>query len=482
MRHAFHRTSIAFWLASGSMAVARGEDHLVEGSARYLGTEARFTLQYADDGRFAFAIEGPIPERTVFDGKDLWNEDWNGTTRRLTGWDVRTRLAQVWVMVGIWQTAKPSIELSVSRDGEGPTLIFPDHGPVGSVELDGHGVIVEIEFLYGRSRRWTFEPAERDAGTLGAWRARRVGGEDTFTIERKRRVPIEDGAYTHRSDSRSRVTFDEETAARIDLHVTPTGHWLVRPRLDGHAIGWFLLDTGATHACISTHVAEELALPAVGSFGAEGIGGHTSATLRRVGSFELGPMQWEDARFVAFDLGSLERAFGVELAGVLGEEFFRRVALVVAPVAKTVDILDPRHELDLDGVAWTPLAFHDRQVSLVARFEGDHTGAFRLDTGDEATVTFHTPTVDALHLLEGRSTRPSYRRGPFGEEPARRGELAWFEVLGTRRENLPVFFGRGEHGVHADERFAGTIGLGLLDGSRIVLDYGRARLGWSPRG
>ena len=96
--------------------------------------------------------------------------------------------------------------------------------------------------------------------------------------------------------------------------------------------------------------------------------------------------------------------------------------------------------------------------------------------GAATTVTFHSPAVKSMKLLEGRETKTQMLGGVGGGSPTEQGPLEWFEVGGKRFEKPTVTFATGDVGPLADKYTVGNVGQVFLRPFRIVLDYAGARI------
>jgi hypothetical protein len=125
--------------------------------------------------------------------------------------------------------------------------------------------------------------------------------------------------------------------------------------------------------------------------------------------------------------------------------------------------------------------FSHKHPAVRARFEGDREGVFRLDTGSDDTVTFHTPAVERFKLLGGRSTAPTRSGGVGGISSGQTGTLEWFELGGHRFERPKVGFATAREGAFADDYMVGNIGTGFLGAFVMVFDYTNRRIAFAPR-
>jgi hypothetical protein len=262
-----------------------------------------------------------------------------------------------------------------------------------------------------------------------------------------------------------------------------SGHLLVHPRLDGRDVGWFILDSGAGAMCITPALADELGLATVGTVTAAGIGGSVPARIRRGGELVVGPLVMRAPTWVELDLAFLEEHFGVPVAGILGHDLFARAVVSIDAVTPRVEIHAPAAHALPAGGSWARLAIDDRLPCVEARFEGDRTATFRIDTGANGTLSFQADAVERWGLLEGRETRTTLTGGVGGFVQVPSGELEWFELGGRRLAPVAgVTFEREPGPLALPPHVAGTIGGGLLEPFTMVLDYRGRRVAFLPRG
>lgn len=275
-------------------------------------------------------------------------------------------------------------------------------------------------------------------------------------------------------------TFDPALPAAIEVTRTPTGHLLVRPRIDGVEVGAFVLDTGASVHLIDPAALGRLALRQVATRATQDIGGHTRRSrVWQAGELRLGAGRWSEPHFLEHDLGYLSRHLGIEIAGILGHDLFAGAVAEIELGAGRLALHDPLL-FRLDGDSWRPLRLVGGVPQLQARFE-DHEGWFALDTGAAAeNVTLHSPTVRRLGLLDDRRTRPFELAGASGPSSLRAGHLAWFELDCHRFERPAASFALARRGPLASRSAAGTIGGGLLGDFKLVLDYAGERIALLP--
>ena len=84
--------------------------------------------------------------------------------------------------------------------------------------------------------------------------------------------------------------------------------------------------------------------------------------------------------------------------------------------------------------------------------------------------------MEKLQLLKGRDTRSQPLQGVGGAIGAQVGALREFTVGGETFSNVRTFFVTGKQGALVDPYVMGTFGAGILDGYRLILDYGNRRI------
>lgn len=475
--------------AVGSEAYARsGEPVALVGEALALGLEARGSLGFAPGGAFLVSVRGPLSTSIGYDGTLAWTTDYDGSTRTLALEEHDEALFEQWLLTGHWLDPRSRIGVSWAeqdRDGTLLRLVLADGPMDGTLRLDP-GTWLPAELVRRTSagtKTWTYADwrdvgklrvpfdvrAVDAAGNASGMRWSSVSKPPTFVrspYARPRGLPAD-------------TAFDAQAPAEIEVQRTRTGHLLVHPLVDGEEVGWFILDTGAGGMCIDRRAAESLELEALGEVLAVGVAGSETTRFRRAASFRLGPMRYEQPIFVELDLSFLEEVFGEEIGGIVGYDFFARCAVELEVESGRTRIFDPTGYA-LERGEWQHLLTDGRTPTVEARFEG-HQGFFRLDTGaGSGTVTFHTPAVARLGLLEGRELEAAAHGGVGGTARSFAGTLEWFEIGGNRFERPLVEFATTEVGGMADRYTAGNLGQGFLHSFRLVLDYPHERFALVP--
>jgi hypothetical protein len=419
-----------------------------------------------------------------------WRRDASGISRVVSLGAAERALLNDWWIDGRWLDRDAQLVVRVDTARSNVRELVLQLG----LTNDGYHVQLVVE-------RATYLPRalveERPGGprtvTLADWRA--VDGFHypyDITVERSGAPvaryeaedvrPVRSGAsFGASADAPSDAVFDGAVPARLAVRRGPHGQALVRPELDGHARGWFLLDTGTGMNCVDTLIADALGWPALGDVSVIGAAGAAEGAFRRGGALRLGPLRTDGQPWLAADLAPLAEGVGAPLAGLLGYDLFARAVVVLDLAGGVLELHDPA-TFELEGGAWQELTFDGTAPCARARFVDGPARWFRLDTGSADTVTFHAPTVRAFGLTNGRLDLRHVRLvGLGGELAGWRGALPWFELGGVRFERPEVTFAAPGAGAFERALPAGNIGAGLLGSFRVVLDYTRSRVAFLPR-
>lgn len=453
---------------------------LVEGDAHLYGLDQTFGLAFTPGGEFARVVDGKLGEGVGFDGKTGWSTDWYGTVHSVELEDLEVQQAIYWTLAGRWMAADSPFDMSVQeKEGDRQSLVL---------RLDVRGGRLECRLVLDRA---TWMPSELyyHLGTeLGVvafrefddrlgfsfprrWTHTSRGLTESFQVRKIEEAPSETRVrYRVPSPGKATADFDPAGPRRPTSRRTPEGHFLVRPRIDGQPVGWFLLDSGSSVSIITPSAAREAGLPALGTYTATGVGTPVQTVFRRANRLELGRWGMANPVFVQLDLSALSKRLGMEIAGICGYEVFSRAVVVIDPVGSRVELHDPA-EYKLPEGRWQDLHLNSKLPCVSCDFEGNRRELFMLDCGSTETVAFDAPAVRRLGLLEGRKTDPIRTTGVGGTVEDRSGKLDWFAIGGRRFEDLRVRFRSPVKGAYSTHYVAGHVGLGVLEPFQIVFNY-----------
>ncbi len=460
----------------------------LEGTANVAGIESTFTYLLTPDGRFARSINGRLSSHSAFDGKTAWTRDWSEVTRIIELREREQELASIWLLNGRWlENDGPfNVEIESAAPGSDPKTL--------NLLLTVKGGLQKERVTLDRST-WLptvltdITASEPEIVRLTDWRSalgfkfphsmeqEAYGEKQTFTVRTVTAAPdFVRSPFQMLPSKASDTAFDAAAPARVEARRARTGHMLVHPRINGQDVGWFILDSGAGAMVISPKVADQLKMPGFGRMTALGVGGPVKTRFREGESIQLGPMTVKKPVYIELDFSQLSPIFGVPIAGLCGYDVFSRSIVSFDVKNGGVELFDPAtfklSTLPADNAGrWNELFLNGRIPVVKAGFEGARQELFTLDTGSNATVTFHTPAVERFKLLDGRKTSSVQAGGVGGFSAMKTGPIDYFELGGKRFEKPVVQFSEAKTGAFTEPYTVGNIGSGFLEGFRLVFNY-----------
>lgn len=461
---------------------------VLSGKADIGGMACTYVHVLDAQGRDFRRMSGPITIEGGFDGEREWVRDLGGEPRVLgLGEEIASRISGA-ITTGTWLGGASPLTFGEASTAAGASVVgftidgastsgsvtidngtwrptrwtFSDGGSEQTIELSGE---VSLEGLRFPAR--IEQTSERGATTVVEIESVRAGTAADSALLAPDLSPPTD---TH---------FDSRTPARLDVKRAPTGHLLVHPTVNGKDVGWFIFDTGAGANVLSTSAREALGLKPFGDIPAVGVGGTTRTSFVRPDDLTLGRARFLNPLMIVLDLSFLTPHMGVEVGGIIGYSVLARTISEIDLEGGTISIYDPE-KYSNEQTHWAEVIVKDRVPCVKASFEG-HTGWFRIDTGANSNVTMHEPAVRELNLLEGRETTDAKLGGVGGFVAAKAGNLAWFDIGGTRVENVHAEFATEAKGAFAERHTMGNIGTKMLKSFVIVLDYPHGRIAFVPR-
>ncbi len=462
------------------------------GTGLLFGNRVPVTMEMDAAGHFTHHFEGPIPFGSGWNGNEAWLMDLHGQVRTLQLGERSEQIIWGAAITGYWlDPAAPfryTLDAKQSSDQK-IVLAFEHTGGFekGTIELDpSTWLATRWSYSAGKTKQSITLEGTRESGGLRI--PRRIieetenGARTEFEWEQVTEVsPGEQSALAPPRVTTSDVQFDSKVASKLEVVRAPTGHLLVRPRINGQELGWYIFDTGAGSTVINTSSIEKLGLKPIGKVPAIGVGGAVESQFYRLDSIELGPVTLDRSIVVALDLDFLTIPFGRPIGGIVGFDFIARCVVELDLKESGIALHNPAG-YQLLGAKWEKMQLVDRVPAIDASFEGK-SGLFRLDTGAAGEdLTFHYHTVLSLKLAEGRNTKVGMSGGVGGMVLVRNGVIKGFEFGGNRWDEVSATFATESKGAFDDPYTAGVISGGFLSPFITTLDYENRRIAFRPRG
>jgi hypothetical protein len=469
----------------------------LRGTGSLIGVPQDVEMLVSADGDFGMFYRGNLPMSDVVIGDPLrggamWSRDLGGEilTPRLA--DADSLRVRALAMTGAWTREGAlllAIDESTGDDEVALRFTLPKGKLAGVIKVDRRTWRVS-EWAYSAGDGERVVRLEGAAESKHGWYPARVisrgrsGDETRIDIDRVQLASAQGRKELERPVFRrgtlpDDVEFDAAAPPELEVKRTKSGHLLVRPRVNGQEVAWWLFDTGAGQNCIDTKVVEKLGLERFGKVPVNGIGGMVHSSFVRPKTLSVGPMTLRDPLMTEIDMSPIGAALGEDIGGIVGFNTIQRCVARVDMALAKVSLHDPSQP-EPKGIVWTPIFLYGRHPIVEASFEG-RRGLFKLDTGADNAVSFHVPAVEELDLLDARETTEGKSGGVGGMRTVRVGKVAWFELGGKRFENVTAEFATEKVGAFHDAYSLGNIGAALMRGFELVFDYQRERIGFVPR-
>jgi hypothetical protein len=476
--------------AVGYSALTKLDDGLlISGTADFLELKGRFDLRFRTDGRVLHDIQGPIGMSLRFDGTKGWVSNWAGLDRQLEMEDLESFQIEYWVLTNRWLTSDGPFEVTATAEepevGKAKLRLKRKGGLLEALlSIDSTTWLpVHLKYLTpGKTQTWALSNYQKHFGVQVPFNMIAVNENATtrYLVENVARDKPASDAFTLSRGLPKDTEWNRDASPNVEIKRARTGHLLVRPLIEGQPAGWFLLDSGAGAMVITPKIADRAQMESFGKVPVRGVGGTIQSPFRRGKRFELGQLVVQNPLYIEIDFTAISRAIGEEVAGICGYDLFLRSIVVLDSIAPSLEIREPS-AYQLSQGEWQEMYLDSNIPHIKCRFEGDREDVFRLDTGADNTVSFHSPAVQKYKLLEGRQTRSNAAGGVGGSISMARGRIAWFEISGHRFVEPEVNFSLAKTGVLANAFSAGNIGGAFLRQFRIVFNYGERKIAFIER-
>ena len=267
------------------------------------------------------------------------------------------------------------------------------------------------------------------------------------------------------------------------------GHIYFRVRVNGSEPHWFLLDSGAPDAYISTELAQAVGLRLQGSLGITGTGtGRIRAAYVRDVTYNISGAEFTDGRSVAAPsqefFHPLENSFGRSFHGILGYDFLNSFVVEIDYANQIINLYDPANYRYTGSGEIIPIRLNDKKPYVNATLtplEGSPIPSnIHLDIGYGGTLSLNGKFVAANNLIQSAGTTiETFRRGAGGETAARIGRVRSLQLgrftIANPTASFSLVQGRG---VRSDS--SGSVGGQFLQRFKVTLDYSRKQMILEP--
>ncbi|KAH7437184.1 hypothetical protein KP509_05G060100 [Ceratopteris richardii] len=472
------------------------------------GIPSQWYMKWCMDGRFYERFSNTeITQEWGHDGKSTWYADVSGRVLRLVMDEAEACLLTAWIRTGYWATDDAQKHLDIKHaleDSTSTEMAFTVR--LKQKEVVAHILVnrntwlpVGMAFGQGRlGRGWDFlnwqRPMSNRSIKLPMVAIRRsTTMRESFDIS-KCAIDSDqsDSAYLVPSSMlrpRGNVRYpmselDRSCPPSVQLNRSRTGHYVVRPLINGKDAGNFIVDTGTGTLAITQRMARQLGLSTFGEVHATSIsGGHTlSTSFSRGLSFELGPLSIRNPVFVQVGIDKLLK----DAEGLCGFDIFYDSIVEMSCRDRTLSLYDPEsYEKSShgQGIRWQRMYLYDRVPHMLAKVNGREV-LLMLDTGaagpglmfpNSAVQGFDDQQMEDMPATLGRGRTLYFSQADYGN-------VQNFEIGGCLFKDLTAMVpNKSGHQMGLSCYSAGVVCAEMLRHFTIVLDYKNSRIGFIDR-
>jgi Aspartyl protease len=275
----------------------RPAEVLIEGKVERNGVTADYSLRSASTGMFLQSAEGPLPSKIGFNGKDYWSTDFTGMPLRLALHDLDRNRLLLGMQTGQWLSGADGITLATSKTkpGRDEVMIEVKQGRLkAELHVSRTTWLPKSLNCAGVSgpENWTFADYREFGGLKVPGTVTIALGDETeiYRVGSIRPAPRAPASVYDVVGRPNDTEFDAVASPGLVVKRAMTGHILVRPKIDGQEVGWFVFDSSAGANVIDATVASNLKLERLGSTTVTSVTGNEPSSIFRAKSLALGPM------------------------------------------------------------------------------------------------------------------------------------------------------------------------------------------------
>ncbi|KAH7294413.1 hypothetical protein KP509_28G070200 [Ceratopteris richardii] len=486
---------------------------VLRGKAMVCGIESEWTLQWGMNGSFHEMFKNEeLTFEWGYDGKIIWHADAAGRVSRLELDEGEVRLLSTWIRTGFWVTeeAQKHLDIQQERAGLSAVLHSPEKELIFSVKLKNKQVVAHVivdkdtclpmrmsfqKFCF--RDRWKFSNwktllSDRDCRyPIFSSRASSSVGQENFKIVKvlvevheglETKLPIGyPGSVTIPRDSQlhPQILLDNSCPSSVQMRYAKSGHYMVRPIVDGKEAGYFILDTGTGCLAINRKKAMQLGMHGFGEVYATSISG--SGVMRtqffRGKSFEIGPLKIINPMFMEVNIDKLLK----DVDGLCGFDLFHGSVVEMSPKHRTLSIYNPAEYSSIVKtkkyqLQWQRMFLFDNVPHVLAKVNGKEV-ILMVDTGAAGACLmfpsnlvegFDDPEVDAPTVYRGRRMMVSQ---------ADYGNVGKFEIAGhVFSDVVGLVPNKSAQKMGMSSYCAGIFCTEMLEHFTIIFDYAGRRI------
>ncbi|KAI5055161.1 hypothetical protein GOP47_0030306 [Adiantum capillus-veneris] len=484
---------------------------VLTGKALIWGIESEWIFKWAMDGCFheQFKNEEFVQE-WGYDGSLTWHADAAGRVSRLEFDEGEVCVLSAWVRTGFWVTDEAQKHLDIQQERAGSTAVLysPDKELLFSVKLKSKQVVafVVVDRNTWLPMRMSFQKfCFRDRWKFSNWqtvladrqsrlpifssKASSSVGQENYKVVKVLAKALEGEERTpffgypgsllvpRYHQHHPQIRFDSSHPASVQMRYAKSGHYMVRPIVDGKEAGHYILDTGTGCLAINRKKAIELGMHGFGEVYATSIsgGGVMKTQFFRGKSFEIGPLKILNPMFMEVNIDKLLK----DVDGLCGFDLFHGCIVEMSPKLRTLSLYDPaeyKTDSKMKKFQWQRMFLFDNVPHVLAKVNGKEV-ILMVDTGaagaslmfpSNLVEGFDDPEVDTPAMFRGRRMVVSQ---------ADYGNVGKFEIGGyTFSDVVGLVPNKSAQKMGMSGYCAGIFCTEMLVNFTIVFDYAGRRI------
>lgn len=500
---AVHEDLQRIFTAMGLHESSAGEHISLSGKTMTWGIPSDWYMKWCMDGRFYERYSNAeITQEWGHDGKSTWYADVSGRVLRLGMDEAEACLLTAWIRTGYWVTEEAQKFLEIKHKMEASTateLAFvvrlKQKDVVAHIRVNKNTWLpVGMTFGQGRlGRGWDFLNWQKSMPNRSlklpmlSIRLSSTTRESFEVVKAASDTEEKDPVYLFPSsmmrprsnDRYPRLELDRSCPPSVQMNRSRTGHYVIRPLINGREAGNFIVDTGTGTLAITQRMARQLGLSTFGEVHATSIsGGHTLSTrFSRGSSFQLGPLLIKDPVFVQIGIDKLLK----DAEGLCGFDIFYDSIVEMSHRDRTLSLYDPAsYEASPQGRAlqWQKMYLYDRVPHMLAKINGREV-LLMLDTGAAGPgLMFPSSAVQGFDDQQTADMPATIGRGrQLYVSHADYGNVQSFEIGGCSFTDLTAMVpNKSGQQMGLSGYCAGVVCAEMLKNFTIVLDYANGRI------
>lgn len=447
-------------------------------------------------GRYVDTFQlGPVSGAEGFDGTKSWSRDASGDVTLSDSGDSREGSANEAYRrsFSYWYPDRRPAAIAVDgerREGERTfhvLRITPAGGRPYEMWIDAATFLTDrtVEKRSQETRTTFFSEYREVDGLKLPFRALSTNGDKQYDqAVIYERYEINPAAEAARFEVPQRKADDFSIAGGARSLTVPfdliNNHIYIDAAIEGRPLR-IMVDTGGVNI-VTPATAQALGLKSEGSFQAQGTGEKSeSFGLAQVKEVRVGGATVRDQVFYVLPLQHMDKVEGVDFAGILGFELFRRFVVRIDYAERRLTLTLPDAFQPPAGALVVPFTFDERTPQVEGKIDGI-PGKFTIDTGSRSSLSLLRPFAEKHGYFQKPAAKiealSGWGVGGGGRAVVTRTGLL---ELGEVRVPAPVTsVALQERGAFTDPYLAGNIGGGILRRFTVTFDYGQQKIYFEP--